>query len=485
MGFVGWIMPIMIILCLAWGALWGFKRKLYHTLLRFGTLVVAALASLLLAKLLGGLLGDYALSALTSLLGEGAAASLSDPNYAALAQALGQMIAAPILFFLCYLVLKPLSWLLFILIVSLFRIPKGPKLCGRLSGAVAGLLCGFLGLVVFVVPVSGYLTVVDNAAAQIWEADEMPAELAEITDIKNTPVAKQAYDWVGAAIFDSLTTAQMGEAEVSLQGEINAVLALVEDAKQLSEKPMEEYGEAEAQLMKKLAEDIGKSQTVSFAFSTLLSDASKAWLNGEEALGMAKPEVGPQVQGIVDAFLTVFSTSTPDNIDEDLGTFADVFGILIKHDLLASGEGEGEGDDLVTTLVSDGVVLELYQVLDANPRMEPVKAAIVDAGMRAILDGLDLPELEEGLMEDVADALKSVTNEDGTLNMEALNEEVSNLMAEYDVSVGEEITQLVSEGIADIFTAEELQTLTVPELVDVLTERFGAAKLPEAPPAAA
>ena len=235
MGFVGWIMPIMIILCLAWGALWGFKRKLYHTLLRFGTLVVAALASLLLAKLLGGLLGDYALSALTSLLGEGAAASLSDPNYAALAQALGQMLAAPILFFLCYLVLKPLSWLLFILIVSLFRIPKGPKLFGRLSGAVAGLLCGFLGLVVFVVPVSGYLTVVDNAAAQIWEADEMPAELAEITDIKNTPVAKQAYDWVGAAIFDSLTTAQMGEAEVSLQGEINAVLALVEDTAHVCE----------------------------------------------------------------------------------------------------------------------------------------------------------------------------------------------------------------------------------------------------------
>ena len=191
---------------------------------------------------------------------------------------------------------------------------------------------------------------------------------------------------------------------------------------------------------------------------------------------MAKPEVDVQLQGIFDAFLGVFATSTPENVDEDLATFADVFGVFIKYDLLSVADGEGEG----ATLVSGEVVLELYQILDANPRMVPVKAAIVDAGMRAMLDHLELPELEDGLMEDVAEALKDVTNEDGTLNMETLNDKMSDLMVEYDIPVDEEITQLVSAEIAEMFTAEELQSLTVTDLIGKLTERFGEAKLPVA-----
>ena len=126
---------------------------------------------------------------------------------------------------------------------------------------------------------------------------------------------------------------------------------------------------------------------------------------------------------------------------------------------------------------------EIYQILDANPRMKPVKAAIIDTGMRVMLEQLGVSEeLQENhgeLMENIVNVAQDAVKEDGTLDADVLNNGLQNALQENEIEVSDEVVQIVADGIADTFTAEELEDLTVDELVDKLIDRFADAELPE------
>ncbi len=476
------IMPIIVVAILAFGMLWGFIRKFHKTLFRFVFLLLAMGGAFLLAKLLSATASAYVFTWLNTLEIVGLSELLGNEEAAELVAALCRILATPLLFVIFYILLKPISWIPYKICTILFGI-KGPKLFGRLSGALAGLLCGLVGLVVFVTPVFGYLNLVGDTVKALMPEEEIPEELTVIAGITDTPVAAQAHSLVGRHLFTGLTTTTLGEDKISLESELTAVIVAAEDGKVLLEKSPEEYGPAEGAAMKELAHDVGESHILSSMLSSVLSETATAWLNGEEAFGMTKPEMGADMQDIMDAFFLVFSTSDSKNIEADLTTFADVFEIFIDSEMLALLSDGGDTSAFVEKLVSDNVVAQLYAVLEANPRMAPVKAAIIDTGMRVVLEQLgvsdDLLEDHGELMEDVIGITKDAVKEDGTLDKDALTEGVQDAMEKYDVEVSPEVAQIVADGIAETFTAEELETLTVPELVDKLIGRFGEAELPD------
>lgn len=482
MEIIEMIMPIITIAILVFGMFWGFIRKFHKTLFRFVFLLLTMGASFFLAKMFSATVSEHVFNLLKSEQIKGVSELLENEAATDLVAALCRMLATPFLFLLFYVVLKPISWIPYKICTILFGI-KGPKLFGRLSGAVAGVLCGLVGLVVFVTPVFGYMTMVEDTVKRLMPAEEIPEELEIVMNITDTPVAKQAYDLAGARFFTGLTTTTFDGGELSLEREVEAVVAAVEDGKGLLEKSPEQYGPEEGAAAKALAHDVGESHILSSLLSSVLAETANAWLNGEEAFGMAKPEMGADMQDIMDAFFAVFATSNSANIEMDLTTFADVFGIFIDNDMLAMLSDSGDTAAFVEKLVSDGVVSQLYAVLEANPRMAPVKAAIIDTGMRVVLEQLgvseDLLEDHGELMEDVVGIAKDAVKEDGTLDAGALTESVQSTMEKYDVEVSPEVAQIVADGIAETFTAEELETLTVPELVDKLIGRFGEAELPE------
>jgi hypothetical protein len=297
------------------------------------------------------------------------------------------------------------------------------------------------------------------------------------------PVAKQAYSLLGEPLFNALTSTTLDDEKITLRDEVESVIVVVEDATVLLDKSPEEYGKPETDALKKLSSDVGHSHIVSTLLSSFLSEAADSWLKGEEAFGVPKPDMGKDMEGIMDAFLGVFVTSNSQNIESDLNTFASVFELFIEHDMLVMLSDEGETVDFVEKLVSDGVVADIYQVLDVNPRMKPVKTSIIDTGMRVMLDHLGVSEeLQENhgeMMEDIVQTVQSVVKEDGTLDKEALATGVQDIMQENDFEISEEVAQIVADGIADVYTTEELEDLTVPELVDKLVDRFANAELPE------
>ncbi|MBO7341968.1 MAG: hypothetical protein J6U87_04720, partial [Clostridia bacterium] len=477
------IMPIIVVAILGFGAFWGFIRKLNKTLFRFVFLLLAMGGALVLAKMLSGTVSGYVFEALKSAEIEIIDGFLQREETVELAKALCSVLTAPVLFVVFYVVLKPISWIPYKIVIALFRV-KGPRFLGRITGAVAGLLCGLVGLVVFVTPVFGYLNLVDATLEQLLDEEDVPEALTVITDItQSSPIAAKAYDVVGKPLFSILTTTELEGEEFNLENEVEAVVVVLKDAGVLLEKSPEEYGEAEVAAMEKLSHDVADSHILSSVLSSFLSEASTSWLNGEDMMGISKPDMGADMGDIMDAFLEVFSTSDSQNIEQDLGTFAGVFRIFVENEMLALLSGEGQTANFVEKLVSGGIVTDLYATLDANTRMAPVKAAIIDTGMRVMLEQLGVSsELKENhgeLMENIVGVVQDVVKDDGTLDVPALKTGLQETLRESDIEVSDEVAQIVADGMADIYTTEELENLTTDELVDKLIERFAGAELPE------
>ena len=80
-------------------------------------------------------------------------------------------------------------------------------------------------------------------------------------------------------------------------------------------------------------------------------------------------------------------------------------------------------------------------------------------------------------MDDMATSLKTDTpiKEDGSIDEVALADKLVVDFATHDVEVSDASVQLIAEGIAASFTAEELETLSNDEIIDRLIERFGSA----------
>ena len=479
------LMTLAVVAILAFGVFWGFIRKMHRTLFRFFFLLIAMGLAFLLAKLFSPVVSGYVFETLKSMGGEEIGDLMAHEETAALIEALCRIIAAPFLFLAFYMILKPITWIPYKIFAILFGV-RGPRFLGRLSGAAAGLLCGLVGLVVFVTPVFGYMTLVDDVMERVMDEEEMSEKLAPILEMTETPVAKQVYSLLGEPLFNALTSTTLDDEKITLRDEVESVIVVVEDATVLLDKSPEEYGKPETDALKKLSSDVGHSHIVSTLLSSFLSEAADSWLKGEEAFGVPKPDMGKDMEGIMDAFLGVFVTSNSQNIESDLNTFASVFELFIEHDMLVMLSDEGETVDFVEKLVSDGVVADIYQVLDVNPRMKPVKTSIIDTGMRVMLDHLGVSEeLQENhgeMMEDIVQTVQSVVKEDGTLDKEALATGVQDIMQKNDFEISEEVAQIVADGIADVYTTEELEDLTVPELVDKLVDRFADAELPEGIP---
>ena len=216
--------------------------------------------------------------------------------------------------------------------------------------------------------------------------------------------------------------------------------------------------------------------------AVFVSDAAEAWTSGNTAFGMAKPNMGEDVQGIIDAFLGVFSGTSSVTLAQDLGTFADVFEVLVSENVFTMGSDYA---DFVNKIVSGGIVAKLYVVLDANPRMAPVKTAIRDTGVRVMMNYLEIPEdvreTHGEMLEEMADTLKNVTAQDGTIDQAALSAGICDVCNNYEITVSEEASQLIAEAIVENLTAEEIATLTLEEIADKLAERFLAGGVEQIP----
>lgn len=476
------------IFILAVNVLVGMRRGFRRGLLRFVTLLLALLGAFLMAKPIAGSVAEQIEPVLAELLASNPDAAgflAANPTVADSAIVLARMLVTPLIFLLCYVVLKVVTWVLYLILRIVFRVKKGKILPLRwVGGGLMGLAAGLIGVLVFVTPVLGYTTLVSRTVEEAQSFAGVASSLSldtyneqYIKPASQAPVAKQLYSGIGSKMFDGLTTVEWDGKDAKLETEWFAVIGVVDHAASLGKRPVAEYGAAESTAVHGMAAGVGESRLLSGIGGGAVNGIANSWLGGKDFMGVAKPVTGDEsVDVVLSGFLKVLATTTPEIIGEDLEMFADLFDLFIKYELFTKIDANGSTDALVTHLATSGFLEEARAMLTANPRLEPVTTAISDVGMRMLVRHLGDPAkyLEEhgALMDSMSNVLKNSVNEDGSMNMTAMTENLNTVFAENGVSVPDSATDIIAQGLADEFTSEELTNLTVEEITDRMITRF-------------
>ena len=467
----------------------GLSRGFSRGLLRLITLLVAVVAAFFLAKGLSASLADKLMPLLEEALASNESINefiSTQPNAMEALAALAKMLVTPILFLLCYVALKIVTWIIYLILRAVFSVGK-PKnlLVRRLGGLGMGLLAGLIGLLVFVTPVMGYTDILSRTVSEVdmISENESTATLVEynasyIAPAAETPVASQIYKGIGSKIFKGLTTVEWDGEKADLETEWFAVLSVIDKAGELKGKSFVDYGTAESQVVHDMVDGVGGSKILSDIGSGVLNGVSNAWLQGNTFLGIAMPKLGDEnADVIIFGVLRVFSTTSDETLVDDLDAFADVFDLLIKYDmmdLLAGGNADGE---FAAHLVESGFLEEARALLASRERLKPVTVALADVGMRMLVAQLGLPEDYREtcgeLMDDMSAVLKGAVNESGQIDTAVLADNLEVTLADHGVEIPAEATEIIAQGLTDEFTAEELTTLSGEEITDRLIERFG------------
>lgn len=488
---------IIALLILAADILFGFGRGFGKSCVRLATQVASAVLAFFVAKAAAKSFSDIGQTYLNSFLqsNEQLAAFFADnPDALASVGLLAAGLVAPMLFLIFYLLFKLVTLIVYAIVCKVFGIgaketdENGKKYrpaTSRLLGMAIGVVAGFVGIVVFVVPTIGYTDYVAGVMTDMTESGVSgSAELTEInaqvvTPVENTPVLSGLFHTVGEPVFDGLTTTRYGEEKVILKSETAALFRVIGDAKTLSGKEVSSYGEGEVQTVRLISAEMGNSVILRHVGSSALRDLAAKWLAGQPFLGVSKPQVNENATIVLNGFLEMLSTSDADNIQSDLSSFADVFAICVKYDVFSGISGGTESEDFLKQLNSSGFLGEMSDLIRSAPRMKPIYNAITNVGLRYMIAELGTPseyaEKYPELMEDMSGAVRSLYDEEGNVDKEAFSKNVSEILAENNVNVSDEAVELIADGIAENFTKEEVESMSNEEIVSSLIERFGSA----------
>lgn len=468
----------------------GMSRGLGRGLLRLGTLLVALVGAFFLAKLIAGSAAERIEPMLADILASNPDAAgflAANPVVADSAIVLARMLVTPLIFLLCYVALKMITWVVYLILRAIFRVKKSKLVPFRWAGgAAAGFAAGLIGVLVFITPVLGYTTLVSRTVEEAESFSGVASSLSlneyneqYIKPASEAPVAKQLYSGIGAKMFQGLTTVNWDGADVTLETEWFAVIDVVDNASALGKRPVAEYGAAESAAVHNMAAGVDRSRLLSGIGGGAVNGIANSWLDGKDFMGVGKPATGDEsVDVVMNGLLKVLATTDPQIIGEDLEMFADLFDLFIKYELFSKIDEGGSTDALVTHLATSGFLEEARAMLKSNPRLEPVTTAISDVGMRMLVRHLGDPAkyLEEhgALMDSMSGVLKSAVKEDGSMDMPALTQNLNTVFAENNVSVPDSATDIIAQGLADEFTPEELKTLSVDEVTNRMILRFSS-----------
>lgn len=469
--------------------LFGFLRGLGKTVVRLITMIVSAVAAYFAAKGLCRAFESSMLDTVKGFLQENEALlTLFEDNPELLTSlgVLAEVLVAPLLFLVCYLVFKFLTFFAYIIICGIFGIGRKEDRTfpGRIAGLGVGLLAGMVGVLVLVVPVCGYsdyandtmIALQDSGITEDTELDEYRE--AYLEPITKTPLCSTLYGTLGKPLFNGLTTGKLEGEKVELKSETAALLHMAGSAKSLAGKDISAYGTEETDAVREIAAEMGDTVVLRQIGSILLRELSVKWMAGEPFLGVERPSINENADILINGFLTMFSTTDAQNIEEDLTGIADIFAICVKYDLFTYLSDEVDSESMLSCL-SSGVLPEVQTVLRSAPRMAPIGNAISDIGMRYMINQLGIPdeyaEKYPELMSDMADAVRSLYDEEGNVDREAFSESLSTTLEENGVEITPEAVDLITDGIAEHFTKEEIEEMADEDIISELISRFGSA----------
>lgn len=482
-----WVLfGVLAAVCVLKGLLKGF----FLSVLRTAKNLLAALLAVPLTQALSGKMTPMIVELLLPLAEKAGFDVGNDaPNLTVAVEDLMAAVASLLLYIGVFLLLLLIFWIVVLIIGGIFKGIEKATLkkngLSRLLGAALGLFSGVIMFCALTLPIVGLSHTV-NTATDTLLTSEREIEFVEenretletandATDfVVNHALVKPLWATAQKGMYRSVASTKTEYGRAVLDDEIQAAVNISCDVFTLTEVKISEFSDPQVQAIMHIAEQIKDTRLIPELLSGFLSDACTAWLKGEDFLGIAKPEVDPPADLLVDSVFLMFSTANAENIGEDLIVFADMIGTMNDYQVFTAFENT---DDLINLLADGEMVTELLDTLTSNEHTEVIVEGLVDMATGVLTQELGIAEEDTqavfDLMDNVATSLND-TLETGTEEerVEAVNEQLTGFAEQFNLGVTEEDLTSVAETLVEVLGTEEINMESAGSMYSSIISAF-------------
>ena len=478
------------------GAIDGFNQGISRGVIRFVTIIASVVLAIMGSKFLygkvmealGGMTIEDIYSTLTNYIPGVDLSIILNFDVETVLHIIAiplSLIVLPMVFTLAFILIAAIMKLVHVILCGIFGLSKTRNNAfTKTLGLFLGLVQGVAVAAVLIMPIIGIGT---SATAAINELNEKAPEdqsTVELTNAYNTYVKDFAENPV-ATTLGSLGMNSMYEYIVTVEvcGAQTDMTTLMPDAATLYIKGASLSGfdwkhptPEQKQTLREMNDVIEANPYFSGISAGLIRGGSKTITSGNFPI-FSFPE---PFNTIVNEALSIFHTSTKDNLHTDVDTLLDVYFLLADVGVLESLETNSENVlGVLTAKDSDGktAINRIIDTINANERMKPLVTLFTKLSLSIMSDQLGLGEEVVDTYENVKGGLNEALQitKDGKSEEEYIEEVSASLdttLKENNIELEPEIVDTMAEYIADNFTAGE--TLTDEEINDIILNYYDA-----------
>ena len=476
------------------GAIMGLMRGACRQTVRFITVIASAvlafLACLAIYPAVMNYIDGLTMQDIVNMVGSGLAEPIQKILLCIEPSLVGDALALPLAF-----LVMPLIFVLLFIVISLLMLIAHAVISGalgfsskrnnvltRIGGAALGFLQGVIVAAVILVPASGTLATAEASVAGAYEAYPQSHNAIELNDsfyknfgstVKN-PVM-QISAGVSNVTYNAWSQIKVDGDAIDVRDTVDSAVNMIVHLGELSESDLTSFTPEQKEALRAITSDAYSNRYLAILLSSALRSFSEMVDEGAIAVTFEAP-----VGAFVEHFIAIFSTSSKENLDDDIKTLENVIFILADDGAIKTmRETPDKMFEKFTVIGADGHTLlgRIELELESNPRMIAASHELSTLSMSLLLAGKgEEMETAEDALKDVSGAIDDVINMDKDNfeteeeYKEAVNETVDATLKDYGIELPPDKLDQLTEFILSEFDGK--QSITEAELADFMVKYY-------------
>lgn len=431
----------MFALFLVLGILFGLKRGLTKSIIRFVAVLISCVAVIFIAQPITNavLTADISSSGLEiggvpvttieativnyiSQISVVAQLMQASPTLKALVTALPTIILNLVLFVLLFFITKGILYFVGLLI-NKFAVKKdAPK--RRLWGALVGAVQGIVVFLFVLMPIAGTMNLITDttkvlnnssttataSAATVDSGNQTGVDLgnvniSNVVDEYNDIFIIKMFNAIGYksltnSVFDKLTTMELSDTQsTTLRTEATVLAKVVTGYDKLKNVDVSKFSAENETDAKNLIDAAFESPIIGGVATELVTGLSNAWVgaNPSDFAGVEKPVLDSKLLEGLDAILINLRTSTTEDLKSDLKVIVGVLKISADYNLTENINGENNTDNLVQAIGQEGCVENIVGTLASGKTTKAAISAFIEYGLSYGYDAVGLENVSTNI----------------------------------------------------------------------------------------
>lgn len=431
----------MFALFLILGILFGLKRGLTKSIIRFVAVLISCVAVIFIAQPItnavltadisssGFEIGGVPVTTIEativnyiSQISVVAQLMQASPTLKALVTALPTIILNLVLFVLLFFITKGILYFVGLLI-NKFAVKKdAPK--RRLWGALVGAVQGIVVFLFVLMPIAGTMNLITDTTKVINNSnttatasavtvdsgnqtgvDLENVNISNVVDEYNDIFIIKMFNAIGYksltnSVFDKLTTMELSDTQTTtLRTEATVLAKVVTGYDKLKNVDVSKFSAENETDAKNFIDAAFESPIIGGVATELVTGLSNAWVgaNPSDFAGVEKPVLDSKLLEGLDAILINLRTSTTEDLKSDLKVIVGALKISADYNLTENINGKNNTDNLVQAIGQEGCVENIVGTLASGKTTKAAIPAFIEYGLSYGYDAVGLENVSTNI----------------------------------------------------------------------------------------